>query len=198
MARERLNVDSNYPLNDRHIITSGGSGFGIMAIIAGIERNYVTRAEGFARMEKIVSFLERADKFHGAFPHWWDGETGKIKPFSPKDDGGDLVETAFLVQGLLAAHQYYANGNKEERELAARMDKLWRDVDWNWYRNKENVLFWHWSPEHQWDMNFRVRGFNECLIMYILAAASPTHGVPAKVYHEGWAENGAIVKPHTA
>lgn len=122
-------------------------------------------------------FLERADKFHGAFPHWWDGETGKIKPFSPKDDGGDLVETAFLVQGLLAAHQYYANGNKEERELAARMDKLWRDVDWNWYRNKENVLFWHWSPEHQWDMNFRVRGFNECLIMYILAAASPTHGV---------------------
>ena len=111
---------------------------------------------------------------------------------------GDLVETAFLVQGLLAAHQYYANGNKEERELAARMDKLWRDVDWNWYRNKENVLFWHWSPEHQWDMNFRVRGFNECLIMYILAAASPTHGVPAKVYHEGWAENGAIVKPHTA
>ena len=149
-------------------------------------------------MEKIVSFLERADKFHGAFPHWWDGETGKIKPFSPKDDGGDLVETAFLVQGLLTAHQYYANGNKEERELAARMDKLWRDVDWNWYRNKENVLFWHWSPEHQWDMNFRVRGFNECLIMYILAAASPTHGVPAKVYHEGWAENGAIVKPHTA
>ena len=115
MARERLNVDSNYPLNDRHIITSGGSGFGIMAIIAGIERNYVTRAEGFARMEKIVSFLERADKFHGAFPHWWDGETGKIKPFSPKDDGGDLVETAFLVQGLLTAHQYYANGNKEER-----------------------------------------------------------------------------------
>lgn len=198
MARERLNVDGNYPLNDRHIITSGGSGFGIMAIIAGIERNYVTRAEGFARMEKIVSFLERADKFHGAFPHWWDGETGKIKPFGPKDDGGDLVETAFLVQGLLAAHQYYVNGNKEERELAARMDKLWRNVDWNWYRNKENVLFWHWSPEHQWDMNFRVRGFNECLIMYILAAASPTHGVPAKVYHEGWAENGAIVKPHTA
>ena len=150
LAPERYHVDGVYPENDANVVNSGGSGFGIMAIIAGIERNYVTRAEGFARMEKIVSFLERADKFHGAFPHWWDGETGKIKPFSPKDDGGDLVETAFLVQGLLAAHQYYANDNKEELELAARMDKLCRDVDWNWYRNKENVLFCHWSPDHKW------------------------------------------------
>lgn len=198
LARERLNMDGNYPLKDKHIITSGGSGFGIMALIAGIERNYVTREEGFARMEKIVSFLERADKFHGAFPHWWDGETGKVKPFSQKDNGGDLVETAFLIQGLLAAQQYYVNGTKAEQKLAKRMDKIWKNVDWNWYRNKENVLFWHWSPEYNWDMNFRVKGFNECLIMYLLAASSPSHGVPAEVYHEGWAEKGAIVKPHTA
>lgn len=197
MARERLHMDGHYPLNDQHIITSGGSGFGIMAIIAGIDRQYVTREEGLERMEKIVSFLERADTFHGAFPHWWDGETGKVKAFSGKDNGGDLVETAFLVQGLLAAHQYYVKGSKAEQKLAARIDKIWKKVDWNWYRNKENVLFWHWSPEHNWGMNFRVRGFNECLIMYILAAASPTHGVPAKVYHEGWAENGAIAKVHS-
>lgn len=197
LARERLNMDGNYPLKDKHIITSGGSGFGIMALIAGIERNYVTREEGFARMEKIVSFLERADKFHGAFPHWWDGETGKVKPFSQKDNGGDLVETAFLIQGLLAAQQYYVNGTKAEQKLAKRMDKIWKNVDWNWYRNKENVLFWHWSPEYNWDMNFRVKGFNECLMMYLLAASSPSHGVPAEVYHEGWAEKGAIVKPHT-
>lgn len=45
-------------------------------------------------------------------------------------------------------------------------------------------------------MNFPVRGYNECLIMYILAASSPTHGVPAEVYHEGWAEGGKIVSPH--
>ena len=197
MARERLHMDGHYPLNDQHIITSGGSGFGIMAIIAGIDRQYVTREEGLERMEKIVSFLERADTFHGAFPHWWDGETGKVKAFSGKDNGGDLVETAFLVQGLLAAHQYYVKGSKAEQKLAARIDKIWKKVDWNWYRNKENVLFWHWSPEHNWGMNFRVRGFNECLIMYILAAASPTHGVPAKVYHEGWAEKGAIAQAHS-
>lgn len=197
MARERYHVDGEYPQNDANVVTSGGSGFGIMAIIAGIDRGYVTREEGVARMDKIVTFLEKADSFHGVFPHWWYGETGKVRGFSDKDNGGDLVETSFLMQGLLAAHQYYVNGSDAEKAVAARIDKLWKAVDWNWHRNGKNVLYWHWSPEHSWEMNFAIRGFNECLITYILAAASPTHGVPAPVYHEGWAENGAIVDPHT-
>lgn len=196
LARERFHVDGVYPENDKNIVTSGGGGFGIMAVLAGIDRGYVTREQGLKRMTKIVSFLEKADKFHGAYPHWWDGETGKVKPFGKKDNGGDLVETAFMIQGLLAVHQYYKDGSDAEKALAARIDKLWKEVDWNWYRKGgQNVLYWHWSPEYAWDMNFPVRGYNECLIMYILAAASPTHGVPAEVYHEGWAENGAIVSP---
>lgn len=197
MARERLHIDGVYPQNDENVVTSGGSGFGIMAILAGIDRGYVSKEEGLARMEKIVSFLEKADKFHGVYPHWWYGETGKVKGFSDKDNGGDLVETSFLLQGLLAVHQYYVNGTETEKALAARIDKIWREVDWNWHRNGANVLYWHWSPEHSWEMNFAIHGFNECLITYILAASSPTHGVPAEVYHEGWAENGAIVNPHT-
>ena len=109
----------------------------------------------------------------------------------------DLVETAFLIQGLLAVHQYYVNGNEKEKALAQRIDQIWRDVDWNWYRQGgQNVLYWHWSPTYGWEMNFPVHGYNECMIMYILAAASPTHGVPAAVYHDGWAQNGAIVSPH--
>ena len=196
MARERYHLDGIYPQNDKHVVTSGGSGFGIMAIIAGIERGYVTREQGVERMEKIVTFLENADSFHGVFPHWWDGETGKVRGFSDKDNGGDLVETSFLIQGLLTAHQYYVNGSEREKAVAARMDKLWRAVDWNWHRNGQNVLYWHWSPEHSWEMNFPIRGFNECLITYILAACSPTHGVPAEVYHEGWAEGGDIIGPH--
>lgn len=197
LARERIHIDGEYPENDQNVITSGGSGFGIMAILAGINRGYVTREQGLARMEKIVSFLETADRFHGAYPHWWYGDTGKVKPFGQKDSGGDLVETAFIVQALLAVHQYYVNGNEQEKVLAARIDKLWREVDWNFYRQgNQNVLYWHWSPEYGWAMNFPVHGYNECLIMYILAAASPTHGVPAAVYHDGWAQNGAIVSPH--
>lgn len=196
MARERYHVDGEYPQNDKNVVTSGGSGFGIMAILAGIDRGYVTREQGFERMDRIVSFLEKADSFHGVFPHWWYGETGKVRGFSEKDNGGDLVETSFLLQGLLAVHQYYVNGSDSEKALAARIDKIWRNVDWNWHRNSQNVLYWHWSPEHSWEMNFPIRGYNECLITYILAAASPTHGVPAEVYHEGWAESGKIVGPH--
>ena len=198
LARERYHEDGIYPQDDKHIITSGGSGFGVMAILSGIERGYISRDEALQRFEKIVSFLESADRFHGAFPHWWNGETGRVKAFSPKDDGGDLVETAFLIQGLLAVYQYYIDGSDKEKAVAARIDKLWREVEWDWYRNNnQNVLYWHWSPQHNWEMNFPVRGYNECLIMYILAASSPTHGIPSEVYHEGWAESGAIVSPHT-
>lgn len=198
MARERYHIDNVYPAGGPEVVTSGGSGFGIMAILSGIDRGYVTRQEGFQRMEKIVTFLEKADRFKGAYPHWWNGETGKVLPFGTKDNGGDLVETAFLMQGLLAVHQYYADGSQEEKALAARIDKLWREVDWNFYRqNGQNVLYWHWSPTDGWAMDFPVHGYNECMIMYILAAASPTHGVPAAVYNEGWAQNGEIVSPHT-
>ena len=192
MARERIHEDGVYPQHDENIVTTGGSGFGVMAILVGIERGFITRAKGFARLQQIASFLSTADRFHGAWPHWLNGETGKVKPFSKKDDGGDLVETAFLVQGLLCARQYFAGGNTEEQQLAEQIDQLWKGVAWDWYTRKKNALYWHWSPHYGWDMNFPVGGYNECLIMYVLAASSPTHPITPEVYHQGWARNGAI------
>lgn len=192
MARERFHVDNIYPQNDKSTVTSGGSGFGVMAILVGIKRGFITREQGVERLKKIVHFLETADRFHGAWPHWWNGETGKVKPFSKKDDGGDIVETSFMIQGLLCARQFFKAGNKNEKELAERIDKLWKEVEYDWYRNGKNVLYWHWSPDYGWQMNFPIHGYNECLILYVLAASSPTHGVPEEVYHEGWAENGKI------
>jgi hypothetical protein len=192
LARERYHVDGVYPQNDKHVVTSGGGGFGVMAILVAIERGFITREQGVERFEKIVKFLETADRFHGAWPHWWDGETGKVKPFSRKDDGGDLVESSFMIQGLLCVRQYFNKGNEREKLLAGRIDKLWKEVEFDWYRNGKNVLYWHWSPNFGWEMNFAVTGYNECLIMYILAASSPTHGVAAEVYHEGWAKSGKI------
>jgi len=191
-ARERFHVDGEYPDNDKNIVTSGGTGFGVMAILVGIERKFITRQQGYERLVQIVFFLEKADKFHGVWPHWINGETGKTKPFSKKDDGGDLVETAYLMQGLLCVRQYFLNGTDDEKKLADRVDRLWKNVEWDWYRNGKNILFWHWSPNYQWEMNFGIEGYNECLITYVLAASSPTHGVPADVYHEGWARNGKI------
>jgi len=197
MARERFHVDGEYPENDMNVITSGGSGFGLMAILTGIERNFITREEGLSRFQKIVTILENADRYHGAWPHWLYGETGKVKPFSPKDNGADLVETAYLVQGLLAVRQYFRDGNEEEKKLSEDIDKLWREVEWSWFtKGGENVIYWHWSPDYGWEMNFPVEGYNECLIMYILAASSPTFPVKAEAYHQGWARGGGI-KAHS-
>lgn len=193
LARERIHMDGVYPENDQDVVTIGGGGFGVMNILVGIERGFITRQEGTQRLEQIVNYLEKADRFHGAWPHWLHGPTGKVKPFGTKDNGGDLVETAFMAQSLLCVRQYFAEGNEQEKAVAAKADKLWKEIDWSWYRNGgQNVLYWHWSPEYGWEMNFPVTGYNECLIMYVLAAASPTHGVPAEVYHEGWAKKGAI------
>ncbi len=185
MARER-NSSGN-------TVTSGGSGFGIMSIIVGIERNFISRTEGVERLNKIISFLETADTFHGAWSHWMNGNTGRAIPFSAKDDGGDLVETSFLVQGLITFRQYLTPPDTVGNNLINRINGLWKNVEWDWYRkNNENVLYWHWSPNYNWDMNFPLYGYFEQQITYVLAAASPTHGIPKIVYSNGYGRNGAI------
>ena len=194
LARERLHMDDVYPTSPKNTVTTGGSGFGLMAILVGVERGWITKDEALNRYLKIVDFLEKADRFHGAWSHWIDGETGKAYPFGKKDNGGDLVETAFLVQGLLTVSEYFKDGNEKEQELVNKIDQLWKEVEWDWYtKNGEDVLYWHWSPEYNWEMNFPVGGYNECLIMYVLAAASPTHSISKTVYEKGWARNGKIV-----
>lgn len=198
LARERLHMDDAYPTSPKNTVTTGGSGFGLMAILVGVERGWISREEAFNRYTKIVNFLEKADRFHGAWSHWIDGETGKMYPFGKKDNGGDLVETAFLVQGLLTVAEYFKNGNEQEKELVAKIDKLWREVEWSWYtKGGEDVLYWHWSPEYEWEMNFPVGGYNECLIVYVLAASSPTYPITKEVYEKGWARDGKIVSDKT-
>jgi hypothetical protein len=194
LARERINMDDIYPENDKNVVTTGGSGFGIMALIAGIDRGYISKKEGKDRFYKILHFLENADRFHGAWPHWMYGETGKVKPFGDNDNGGDLVETSFLLQGLLAVREYYKLENNSDAFIVNTINRLWNDVDFNWYRNNKNVLYWHWSPDKNWIMNFPVHGFNECLIMYVLGASSQKHAISFADYNDGWAENGAIKK----
>jgi hypothetical protein len=193
MALERYHEDGVYVReDDEEIVTTGGSGFGIMAIIAGIEREYVTRSEGVDRLEQIVNFLREADRFHGVWPHWLNGKTGKVRPFSARDDGADIVETSLLIQGLLTARQYLMKGNDREQNIAATIDTMWREVQWDWHTKGENVLYWHWSPNHEWAMNHQIRGYNESLITYVLAASSPTFSILPEVYHKGWARDGEM------
>lgn len=193
LARERIHIDGVYPTSPKNTVTTGGSGFGFMVLLVGIKNGYISREEAVDRFIKMVDFLEKADRFHGAWPHWLNAETGKVVPFSKKDNGGDLVETAFLIQGMLTVKEYFKDGNIKEKELAHKIDQLWREVEWDWYTKGENVLYWHWSPNYEWDMNFPIGGYNECLVMYVLAAASPTHSISKEVYDQGWSLNGNIV-----
>lgn len=171
------------------LVTSGGSGFGIMSIITGIHRGFISRSQGLTRLQTIVSFLKNtAQKFHGAFPHWMNGSTGMVIPFSSNDNGADLVETSYLIQGLLTARQYFNNGDAAETSLRNDINVIWNNVEWNWFRqNNQNVLYWHWSPTNNWIMNHQIRGWNECLITYVLAASSTSFSIPQVVYTQGWA-----------
>lgn len=190
MARERTSS------ND--IVTTGGTGFGIMAMLAATERNFITRADALSRVLKIVNFLSGSTtRYHGAFSHWINGATGATVPFGTQDDGGDIVETSYLLQGLLCARQYFNSIlDNNELNLRTQINALYAAVEWNWYRQgNQNVLYWNWSPNYNWAINVKVGGWNEALITYVLAAATPTDSnrIPSIVYDNGWALNGNML-----
>ncbi len=183
-------------LHPRSTVTTGGTGFGMMAIIVGVERGFVPRVEAAARLLKMVRFLsEVAPRYHGMWAHWLDGTTGETIPFAgARDNGGDLVESAFLIQGMLTVQQYFDRDDAVEVELRRRIARLWREMEWNWYLREPagNTLYWHWSPDHVWAMNHPIRGFNECMIAYVLALASPTHPIPIECYERGWVHDASV------
>lgn len=194
MARERSTTSKNFGDN---VVTTGGTGFGVMATVVAANRKFISRREAAQHTLKIVDFLLKADRFHGGYPHWLNGETGKVIPFSKKDDGADIVETSYLFQGLLVAQQYFKADNPTEKELRAKIKQLWDSVEWNWFTQGKNVLYWHWSPDYNWDMNMPIHGWNECLITYVMAASSPKHGIEKTAYAQGWADSKTFVNGKT-
>ncbi len=182
MARERNSSGD--------IVTTGGSGFGIMAMIAAMERGFISRSDGIARLDKILGFLETCDRFHGAWPHWINGVTGKTQPFSATDNGGDIVETSYMIQGLLCMRQYLDSTITAEKTEIVRINNLYKSVEFDWFTNGEKTLYWEWSPDYGY--NLKIEGYNETLITYLIAASSPTHSITADTYTMGYANNGGI------
>ena len=175
---------------DERIVATGATGFGIMALIVGVDRGFITRRQGIGRIQKILDFLEKAPRYHGAWSHFLNGYTAQtMLVFGMFDNGGDLVETSFLMEGLLAARQYFKGPSEDEQNVYRRITKMWDEVDWEWYRHSpsDNALLWHWSPQWSWYLDHRLTGFNETMITYLLAIASPTHAIPAELYYTGWA-----------
>jgi hypothetical protein len=188
MARERSNRAFDY---GEEVAATGGTGFGVMSIIVAVERGWIERDTAAAFLLKMARFLlKEAKSYHGVFPHWMNGATGETIPFSRKDDGADIVETSYLFQGLLCARQYFNADNETENALRNHINWMWNDIEWNWFtQGGQEVIYWHWSPNNGWAMNFPIRGFNECLIVYILAASAERYPVSDAVYHRGWAES---------
>lgn len=191
MARERTTSGNT--------VTTGGTGFGVMSMIVAVEREFISRIEALNHIQTIVSFLDtKVTRYHGAFSHWINGDTGATIPFSTYDNGADLVETSLLFQGLLTARQYFDSPSLEETKLRDDITKLWEEIEWDWFqKDNEKVLYWHWSPNYGWQMNLKVSGWNESLITYVLAASSPTHPINKDVYDQGWARNGEMVNNST-
>ncbi len=179
-------------------VAIGGSGFGIMAMIVAVERGWVTREAALDRLARMLAALFHAKRYRGTFPHFMNGASGETIPMSTRDDAGDLVETSFLMMGLLCARQYFSEGTATARQVRGDIDTLWHAVEWNWFtQGGQDVLYWHWSPNHGWALNHAVRGWNECLITYLLAAASPRHAIDPKVYHRGYAAGPDFANGHT-
>ena len=200
LARERSSPAFGY---GPEVVTTGGSGFGVMAIVVGAERGWIARQEAAGRLLQIARFLLKADSYHGVLPHFLHGGTGRTVPFSRKDDGGDLVETAFLIAGLLCARQYFQRDDAEERQLRDLINRLWLEVEWSWHtRDGSDVLYWHWSPNNGWSMNHEIRGWDEALMTYVLAAASPSYPIDAARLPSGMGagpelqERSAILRHH--
>ena len=172
-------------------LTTGGSGFGISSFPAAINRGWISKDEAIQQLKKILTFLENADTYHGVFSHWYFN-SGATQPFGNKDDGGDIVETAFLIQGLLINRQYFSGNSADEIDIRDRITNIWEDVEWDWYTQGNKSITWHWSTNYGFELNHIISGWNEALIVYVLAASSPTHAIDKETYDNGWARNGDL------
>jgi hypothetical protein len=164
----------------------GGTGFGILATIVAVERKWVSREAALDRLIQIVDFLAKADSYHGIYPHFINGDTGKTIAFDRVDDGADVVETSYLMMGLLSARAYFNGNTLQERYLVKRISEMWEAANWNWHVNNDKRLLWHWSPRNGFDRNFPVKGWNEALITYIISASSSRHPISREVYEKTW------------
>ena len=179
---------------DDRLVATAASGFSIGALVVGVDRHFITREQGLERLLKIVTFLEKAPRYHGIWSHYMNGATGQTMGlFGMFDNGGDVLESAYLMSGLLTARQYFNGTAPRERDLYQRITRLWEAAEWDWYRDGPDspTLYWHWSPQWAFQIHHPLIGFNETMIVYLLGIASPTHSIPASLYYTGWASQNA-------
>ena len=192
LIRERAQqkTDTQHAQWLRRCCTVGATGMAFFNYAVGVKRGWISREQAAERVNSTLDFLaHKTTRYHGAWSHWIDGTTGETIPFSRIDDGADLVETAFLAQGLIFVRQFFDASHSQEQQIRATADRLWREIEWTFFSNhsKDNpLLLWHWSPTHDFKINLPIRGANECHIVHLLAMVSPTYAVGPEYYQNAW------------
>jgi len=146
---------------------------------------------------ECITFL-REPAVSRVWSHFMDGAPEKAcgLRYVP-NNAGDLVETGFLMEGLLTARQYFPRAKRAREELYENIRTYGTPSSGIGTDALRKVMhsIGNWSPDFSWHINHRITGFNEAMIIYLLAIASPTHAVPADLYYTGWAgESKAAVE----
>ena len=169
---------------DKATLTTGASGFGIMSLVVGVERGWLQRDEAVDQIVRIVRFLKKADRFAGAWAHWYN-QSGKIVPFGNQNQAGEIVETAFMMGGLLTACEYFNGNSAGEIEMREATEYFWNTIEWNHFvRNGHMYWIWHQDSD---SYELPLIGWHETLLVYVLAMAAPEeHRVSESVYRSCW------------
>lgn len=177
--------------------SSAGVGFALTAYVVGVERGYISRAQARLRTLRTLRFLYQLPQgteedgtagyrgFYYHFLHMHNGERFGTNELS-------TVDTALLMAGILLVQSYFDANTRSEREIRNIADALYTRVDWQWSMNGGKTITHGWRPESGF-IPFDWRGYNEAMLLYILALGSPTYPIPdgsweewTKTYPDSW------------
>ena len=163
-------------------------GFALSAYPVAVERGWMTRADAVERSLATLRFFHDSDQsgspeasgYKGFYYHFLDIHTGAREWRSELS----MVDTALLIAGALTAARYFTANTADEIQLRELVDVLYRRIDWHWAQDGEATIRQGWKPEcgflrYGWD------GYNEAIVLYVLALASPTHPIEGDRY-EAW------------
>jgi hypothetical protein len=191
-----LIADSTAPNSPSSIAAVG---IALCTYIVGSERGFLLRSEAMEKTLHILRFFhsshqgpeENATGYRGLYYHFLDMKTGERKWKSELS----TIDTALLCAGMLCSAEYFNQHHAGEEEIRKLALHLYQRVDWQWACNGENTLTHGWKPEsgfipHRWQ-----NGYNESLILYVLALGSPTFPISEKGY-EQWISTFQLSKSY--
>ena len=162
-------------------------GFGLTAYGVGVQRGYITRKQAAERTLTTLRFFKHAPQngseddaagYHGFYYHFLDMQTGKRAMRSVELSS---VDTTLLLGGVLFAESYYDRDTPQEKEIRQLADAIYRDVDWAWMQPRKPLISMGWTPGGQF-IPADWKGYDEGMLVYILALGSPTHPVEPEAW----------------